>query len=324
MYWIKDNKFLVALGGGTFIAMVLLYLFGAKGVSQYDLAKEEFDTAAQEAVGFENLALYPKRENLAGKSKALDEYRQSVESLQAAFGSYRPEDMKNISPQAFTNQLKATNDEVRKAFDDAGTVVPDAFFCGFEGYKTSLARGNATGILTYQLTGIKQLMLNLAAAGPTELKNVYRPSLPEREGKPYTPESNDVARPLALEITFKGPEKSVRSFLSSIAKPNGYYVVIRALRITNERKDPPRTTDAKFDTPSAAAAKVEPKAVDPFAGFMMPGDLSAEAAEIPAEETDSTAPVDSSRILSQVLGNEELNVFLRLDLMQFLPAKKLP
>jgi len=33
---------------------------------------------------------------------------------------------------------------------------------------------------------------------------------------------------------------------------------------------------------------------------------------------------DSGRILSQVLGNEEVQVFLRLDVMLFLPAKKLP
>jgi len=322
MSWIKDNKFLVALGGGTLVVMVLLFVVGSKGSTQYDLAKEEFETAAQEAAGFEKLPLYPKRENVAGKNKSLDEYRKDVESLQEAFAPYRSE-LKNVSPEAFTNQLKAANDEVRKAFSDAGATVPDAFFCGFESYKTSLARGNATGILNYQLAGIKKLMLDLAAAGPTELKNLYRPSLPEREGKAYAPGPNAVARPLPLEITFKGPEKSVRSFLSAIMKPDGYYVVIRAIRITNDKKDPPRAADAKFDKP--AAAKSGAAAADSFGGFVLPGDEPAEEEEKPAE---AAAPepktADSSRILSQVLGNEELNVFIRLDLMRFLPAQELP
>lgn len=323
MSWIKDNKFLVALGGGTLVAMVLLFFVGSKGATQYDLAKEEFETAAQEAAGFEKLPLYPKRENVAGKSKALDEYRKDAETLQQAFAAYRPKELQNVSPEAFTNQLKAANDEVRKAFSDAGATVPEAFFCGFENYKTSLARGNATGILTYQLDGIKKLMLDLAAAGPTELKNLYRPALPEQEGKAFTPGPNAVARPLPLEITFKGPEKSLRSFLSSIMKPDGYYVVIRSIRVANDKKDPPRAADAKFDKP--AAAKAAAAASDPFGGFVLPGDEPAEEEEKPAEEAaPEPKAADSSRILSQVLGNEELNVFIRLDLMQFLPAKKLP
>ncbi len=129
--------------------------------------------------------------------------------------------MKNVSPQDFTNQLKAVNEEVRKAFEDSGTKVPDPFFCGFENYKTSLARGNATGILDYQLAGIKNLMLALAKSGATELKNLYRPLLPEEDGREYKPQDSDVARPLPLEITFAGPEKAVREFLSAIVKRRG-------------------------------------------------------------------------------------------------------
>ena len=90
------------------------------------------------------------------------------------------------------------------------------------------------------------------------------------------------------------------------------------------RRTPPRAADAKFDKPKAAKVGT---AADVFGGFVLPGeepaagDAKPEEAAAPAPEV---APADSSRILSQVLGNEELEVFLRLDLMQFLPAKKLP
>jgi hypothetical protein len=323
MSWIKDNKFLVALGGGTLIGAILLFLAGSKGASRYDQAKEEFDAAASEASTFERLALYPRPENRDGKSKALDEYRQATEALQAAFESFRPKEIVNVSPQDFTNRLKSANDEVLKAFGDSETKVPEAFFCGFEDYKTSLARGNATGLLEYQLGGIKNLMLALAKSGATELKNLHRPPLPEEQGNPWQPQPSDVARPLPLEITFTGSEKSMRHFLSTIAKPDRQYVVIRSMRVTNTRKDPPRAADAKFDKPAPAPAAAPP-AADVFGGaFVLPGDQPAagnagEAAPKPA------APVDSSRILAQVLGNEEVQVFLRLDVLQFLPAKKLP
>ena len=102
--------------------------------------------------------------------------------------------------------------------------MPEAFFCGFENYKTTLARGNATGILDYQLDGIKNLMLALANSGATELKNVHRPPLARGAGKGMASRSpNEVARPLPLEITFTGPEKSVREFLSTIVKPDEQY-----------------------------------------------------------------------------------------------------
>lgn len=325
MSWIKDNKFMAALGGGTLLGAVLLYFAGAKGASRYEQAKADFDAAAADASSFEKLALYPRQENRDGKTKALDEYRKSVESLQAAYEAFRPKALENISPQDFTNHLKSVDSEIRKAFEEAGAKVPDPFFCGFENYKTSLARGNATGILDYQLAAIKDLMLTLSKSGIKELKNLHRPLLPEEDGRAYTPNDADVARPLPLEITFLGPEQSVRAFLSSIVKPEGRYVVIRSIRVTNAKKDPPRSSDAKFDKPAAAASS---GASEVFAGgFVLPTDDTAaekkpEAAAAPAPA--AAPPADSSKVLSQVLGNEEVQVFLRLDLMQFLPSKKLP
>jgi hypothetical protein len=318
MSWIKDNKFIVALGGGTLAGAILLFVFGSQGSGRYAQAQEKFQVAADEAAGFEKLALYPQAANRDAKRKALEGYRQSVETLQAAFAPFRPKEITDITPQEFTTRLLAANTEVRKAFEDVGTAVPEAFFVGFEGYKTALAPAKTTGVLDYQLASIKSLMLELAKAKAVELKNLHRPALPEEEGKSYTPSATDAARPFPLEITFVGPEKSARDFLSSITNPENQYVVIRSLRVTNEKKDPPRTSDAKFDKPAATAAPA-----DSFGGgFVLPGDDAAAPAAAPAAETPKAA--DSSRILAQVLGNEQVQVFLRLDVLQFLPAKKLP
>lgn len=364
MSWIQHNKFLAALGGGTLVAMALLFLLGSKESKRYLQAKQDFNAAAKEAQAIERLPLYPKRENLDGKTKALDEYSKALGSLQAAYEDYRPKALQNVSPEAFTTELKSANQDVRKAFQTAKTKVPDAFFCGFENYKTSLAAGDSTGILDYQLAGTKQLMLALAAAGATELKNVHRPPLAEELGQTFTPQPTDVARCLPLEITFKGREQSVREFLSSIVKPSDYYIAIRSLRITNTKKGPPRTSDAKFEKPAPAkppaaadqfgdffAQVPEPKSPDgkPAEGKPKEGNpADGKPAEVkpadgkpadgkpaegkPAEEkpAEENAPkleppsTDSKEILSQVLGDEQLQVFIRLDLMLFLPAKKLP
>jgi len=320
MSWIKDNKFMVTLGGGTLAGAAVLIFWGMQGAGRYQAAKDEFETAATEAAGFESLALYPKAENQASKRKALDEYRKSLGSLQSAFEAFRPKELKNASPQDFANSLLAANKEVRDAFVASGVVVPEPFFVGFENYKTSLAPAKITGVLDYQLASIKNVLLALAAAKPTELKNLHRPTLPEEDAQAYTAGASDAARPFPLEIAFVGPEKSAREFLSAITKPENQYVVVRTLRIVNEKADPPKTTDAKFDAP----AKKEAAPADAFSGgFVLPGDdASSGAAAGPS--TPEPKPVDTSRILSQVLGSEQVQVFVRLDVLQFLPVKKLP
>ena len=322
MSWIKDNKFMVALGGGTLAGAILLYVVGSQGSKHYDEAKEQFAAAAAEAAAFEKSALYPTVENKNEKSKALGDYAKAVESIQTAFTPFRPKEIKNITPQEFTDRLLAANTEVRKAFEESGTTVPEAFFVGFEKYKTTLATGSTTGILDYQLGSIKSLMLSLAKAKPTELKNLYRPLQPEDDGQAFAPPPAMTARPFPLEVTFTGPEKTAREFISSIVKLDNQFIVVRSLRITNMKKEPPRAADAQFDK---AAAKPAAAAADPFAGgFVLPGDEKPAAATPEKTATPAAAPkaADSSRILSQVLGNEQIQVFLRLDLLQFLPAKK--
>jgi hypothetical protein len=321
MNWIKDNKFLVMLGAITLVGAILLFILGSKGGSRHEQAKEEFDLAASEASSYERLALYPRPENRDGKIKALDEYKEAASGLQAAFEPYRGKELVNVSPQQFTDRLKEVNDEIVKAFADTGTKLPDEFFSGFERYRTELARGGATGILGYQLEQARILMLALAQAGASELKNLHRPGLPEEEGRTHETQPDHVARPMTFEISFIGPEKSVREFLSTISKPDPQYVVIRTLRISNAKKDPPRAADAKFDRPAPA----QPAAADIFGGaFALPTEEAAEEGETAAPAAPPAPKADSSRILAQVLGNEELQVFLRLDVMRFLPAKKLP
>lgn len=317
MSWIKDNKFIVALGSSTLAGAALIYFLGAHGAGQYQAAKEKFDANAEEAAKSEKSVLYPTAPNRDGKSKAIEQYRQSVAGIQSAFEAFRPREFKNISPQEFTTKLLAANTEIREAFKDSGTTVPEAFFVGFEGYKTTLAPISTTGVLDYQLDSITKILTSLAKARPTELKNLHRPLLPEEELQKYIPPENAAARSFPLEITFVGSERSAREFISAITKPVSPYVVIRCLRVTNEKKDPPRATDAQFD-----------KAAAPRLGAANPsGDAFAFPSENPAGAgTNPPTPkvADSSRILSQVLGNEQIRVFLRLDVLQFLPAKKLP
>lgn len=345
MSWIKDNKFAAMLGGATLLGAIVLFYVGMTYRGKYSKALQEYQDAAAEVDEFEALPLYPSDANRSGKTKALNEYRTAITGLQGGFEKFRPKEIKNVTPQDFTGSAKAAKGEVDQAFEAAKTKLPDGFFLGFETYSSgSLANEGATGILNYQLGAIKELMLALAKAGPSQLQNFHRQKSPEEDGGKWTPGADDSYRAYPMEVTFKGTEKSAREFLATLTNSPGYFYTVRTLRIANEKNKAPNKADAKFEvaTPAGGAKP----AADPFggaAGFVLPGDEPAAddktkkpapapaggktppaTTPAPAAPAPTKKPADSSRILNPVLGDEEIQVFLRIDVLQFLPVKELP
>jgi hypothetical protein len=342
MSWIKDNKFAATLGGITLVGAAGLIVAGLQFSGKYAEAQASYEEQTTITNDAENLPLYPTAANEQGKRKAVADYKAAVESLQTSFGKFRPEKLDNIPPQEFTNRLQAANKDVMAAFQASKTDVPGVFFLGFEGYTGALAKGPSTGILDFQLGAMKELMLSLAKPGISQLINVRREKLVEEDGGVFKEEPNQVARPLSVEVTFKGSEAAAREFFTSIAGSDKHNYVVRSVRISNEKKGPPLATDAKFDDPAPvtldAAAPADggfalppdPTEAAPAADGAAPAadgaapaaDGAAPAPEGAAPEAAAPAPVDTGRILQQVLGSEDIYVFVRIDIMQFLPAKK--
>lgn len=338
MNWIKQNSFLSALAGGTLLVCAILAFMASKSASKYEQAKSDFDDAYSAVLKSEKLPLYPKANTRDAKKKALDDYRESINQLRALYDRYRVEKVEDISTQQFTERLKAASSEVEKAFEASSSELPENFFMGFDSYRGQYAKTSATGLLGYQLNGLKHALLELAEARPTRLMGVYREKIPEEDGQPFELPENEVAREFSFEIVFKGSEASVRKFISSLGDIEPYYYVIRSIRINNERESPPKVSDAEFEKTPAAAAAVQP--VNPFgAGFFEEVEAQPDAVQPDAVQPDpavadeepgpvappiQVAPIDTTKILSQVLGDEELIVFVRFDLMMFLPSKELP
>ncbi|MGA0845308.1 MAG: Amuc_1100 family pilus-like protein [Luteolibacter sp.] len=332
MTWIKDHQFPIALASITSVGVAVFAVIGLQASSRYSDAKDSFDAAASEAAGFERLPLYPNQANRDGKRKAVEDYKATIEEIQQAFEKFRPEQLESLSPQAFTNRLKELNDELIKAFADSNTEVPEEFFSGFEVYRTSLPNGNATGILKFQLDALRNILLSMAQSGPSKLVNLHRPQLAEEKGNPWQAADGQLARTLPLEIALTGTESSLRQFISALAKPQGTLAVIRTLRISNTNPKPPMASDAKFaDKPSSVsgpASQEFPEMSDIF--VQLEGDSEEEDSAETNAEPDAAPPAppiepaDSGRILSQVLGNEEVHAFIRLDLVLPLPPQNLP
>lgn len=331
MNWIKSNPFVAVLAAVTLVICGALYFYGSQGASKYNEAKISFDESYGLVTKAEGTPLYPKTELRDGKRKALTEYGESIEDLRSLFDQYRPGELSNVSPQDFTVSLKAANNEVTEALESAGCVVPDGFLMGFERYSDNFATAKATGVLNYQLEGVKHVLLKLAESRVSELLSVFREQIPEEIGAEPNIGANDVTRRFGYEVAFKGSEASVREFINTLGQPEPYLYIVRCVKIENERDSPPQVSDAKFEA-AAAPDSVGPIVSNPFGGaFVLPGGGDVEAendteAEIaPAEEEEEAVEAsDSSRILAQVLGSEELIVFVRFDLTMFLQTKELP
>jgi hypothetical protein len=350
MNWIKQNTFLSALLGITFVLCALLTFVALKGGTKYQNAKNDYDSAFQAVSKMERLPLYPTASNRDAKKKALDDYRESIEEFRGFYEKYRVTELENISTQKFTENLIAANQEVEAAFTGAGSKLPDDFLMGFEVYRNQLAKSGSTALLNYQLQAVRHLLLGLAESRPTGLIRFYREKIPEENDTAYPLREDEVARKFSYEISIKGSEASVRDFLSKLGDTKSHYYVIRSIRINNERDVPPRISDAKFERPVIAPAGVldfgalftEENEAEPEKTVVEPkpengaDEGAVDGAEKPEEavadevvvepapfEIPAPSAVDSSKILAQVLGGEELVVFVRFDILLFLPTKEL-
>lgn len=324
MSWIQENRFAAGLGGITAVAAIGLIALIVSANGGYSKAKEEYDKVTGEIDGMTNGRLYPSDDNLTAKQKAVREYKESVSKLTEAFNKYKAATPPNIEPADFNTALAQARETAAKAITDSKGEVPGDFFDGFETYKETAVKKEATGILTYELGAVSQLMSGLAASGPVKLLNIHRPKLEEEDGKVFNHEGK-MYRALPFEIAFNCKEDTFRKFLSTLDDSGKYYYVIRSMRVSNDKQKAPTAADAEFKTEEAAAPAAG-GGETPFGaggGFVLPGDDTPAAPTPPAPAPGGVAAPAAGGadelILKQVLGSERINVFLRLDIVQFYP-----
>jgi hypothetical protein len=320
MNWIKNNRFLSGLIGITGFLCAVLFYFSTKWSNTHAENKAAFDESFMDVASSEGIPLYPSSENRDGKSKALASHKAEIETLSNAFDPFRTAELKPIQPQAFTDQLKQATAQVSTAFSKNKAVLPEDFFLGFETYKNQLAQSGATGALLYQLNGMKHVFNALSQAKVGELVRIYREPLLEENSQTFQAAPDAVARFFPFELTIRATETSLRQFVSSLGSLDSQYFIIRSIAVKNRNISPPKISDAKFE---ASAQTPRPDAsADDFSAEIDFDELESEG-----EDKDMPAPeaaADSSKILAQVLGDEELDVLLRIDLALLLPAKQLP
>ncbi len=329
--WIKNNKFEALLLLGVIIVAVGAFLFGSGKDRLYEEARDTYQQHMQSVTGLKGKRPYPTPGSAKEFESQIDDYEGVVDDLQEKMLAYRPETLAKIPPPQFIEKLNAARSEVTRAFDSHRIEYPgDKFYLGFENYTGGLPKDEATAQLDYQLGAMKALFGIMVDARPSALLNVHRARLPVekdkveeaprgRGGRPVSKRSPTKEPPyhrLPVEVTFRSTEPAMRKIISGLASHEDYYFVVRSMRIQNEKRDQaPAKDDVEFEAPVD-----EPRDEDfPAFGDNLPADD-------PGDPADPAAPVDPGpavevaegrRILGQVLGAEQINVLLEVDVVLF-------
>ena len=343
--WIKENKFEAGMLVAVVLISIVAYLFGGKRGAAYQEHKENYGVAANSVTQLRQKKPFPNPDNVKKYQAEIDGYRTVIEDLQGKLLAYRPAEFKKILPSEFIDRLNAARTKLAGDFTANGIEFDEKWHLGFESYRGSPPRDDATKYLNYQLDALTSLFESLAGSKPSALVNVYRKQMPvekgdsmdggsatptPRRGRPRGPRQAATTPPpfyrLPLELTFKAQEPAARKFIAAVASNKDYYFVIRSMRIQNEKRDkPPKKDDVKFDAPVGVGVG--------DTGGVGEGDTFGNSFEnelIPEGDPPEGDPVDpgfdpvlpgeeeeGERVLGQVLGAEEVFVFLQLDLLLF-------
>lgn len=344
MSWIQENKFVAGLAAATVVVGGAILFYGNTQGGAYDQKMLEYEELKGKHTSLEKSKPYPDAGNLKKRLDGIKQYADVIDGVRTALVKYQPGKLASLTPEQFSDAQVKTEKELRAAFEAAGTTLPDACNFGFEKYADVQAKAGATAHLNYQLGAMKWLLGKLAEVKPQELTNIKRAELPVEtgrvepapaparrggkaagraggKGRGQAPKPGVVGgKPYELmpvELAFTASEASLRDFLKAVVNSGDYFYSIRAVRIRNERQTPPTVKDADFPEGNGPAAR--PVGPDPFGSFVFPddgaGDDDGGGAPAPVPVPAPAPVADSGRILKQVLGSENLHVYISFDIL---------
>lgn len=344
MSWIQENKFVAGLAGVTGIIGGAILFFGNSQGGAYQEKMQQYEELKSRHAKLEKSKPYPNTANLEARKEGIAGYDEVIKGVRATLSGYQAGSLAKLTPQQFSDiQVKMEN-EMREVFK--GISLPEECNFGFEKYADVEPRAEATAQLNYQLEAMKWLLNQLALAKPDALVNIRRSELAIEKGPVVQPRETTrggrggrsargnrsrqakvasvekLYELMPVELSFTGDEGAVRTFLKAMANSKEYYYAIRALRVRNQKQTPPTVNDANFPAGGGGAgAPAGGGIIDPFGGLGVDeveieggGGGGGGAIPVPAPAPKPVVAA-GERILKQVLGSEQLHVYIRFDIL---------
>lgn len=325
MDWIRENKKLAAiLGlmvfGGIGLAVMLFMAYSA-----YAASLERHQAVNASLASIKGAKLFPSPENVQAKETAIGQYEDAVDSLGSVLIRLQ-QPVKPMTDTDFQARLKARIAEV-KQMAEGRTTLPKEFAFGFDTYTGSLPRSaEAAAELGDYLAAVDEMVKMFIDAGIASITALERSELSVEKGAPPPPPPPPPKKDAKVKTTTKtksgkqaAPPKEIAKvverrtvkcsvvadqgplqvLMNKLASPSQmpFFTVVRLLRVENEKLEGPLRSAVQ--APRDDETEPKPPTEPPNPNIIEPAK--------PARE-DSVA----------VLGQENLKVYLEIDLVRFL------
>ena len=324
--------------GVTILLAGGIFYFGFTEGGAFDEKMAEYSDQKGKYTTLVNAKPYPEPQNLQARQDNIKQYEDVIAEMRKVLVGYQPGKLPQLTPEEFSDVQIKMQGQLRKAFEQAGTTLPEKCRFGFEKYASIQAKANATAGLNYQLGAMQWLLGKLAESKPAALINIRREELDIERGivaasaapkagrgrgrnRVAAPVEENIFMSMPVELAFTASESSIRDFLKEMVNSKQYFYAIRAIRIRNEKQNAPTQKDANFQVADKSGAdEFDPAGRDnPFGDFTLPGEVTEEAEDdADAEVAPANAPEPLStgeHILKQVLGKEKLNIHISFDIL---------
>ncbi len=315
MSWYQENKFAATVMGATaFVSGVLVYI-GMGFNSEADLAKRQEQRSVNEIDRLQSASLYPSAVNKEQLAREVEAFASEAKGFQEELLKYRPKVMAKLTQNEFSGEVTAFHRYLQDYYKEKGISLSKgaSVYFGMEEYAKVTASESSTKLLNYQLKALKSLFKSLADSGIESLENVHRPQAAEaiiaKKGKSKSNSKRSKKRSraktvssvydgLPIEVTFTGSEASMQEFFKSLVNNDDYFFTVKQFMVRNEKQE--RVSISK----STLAEK-------------------AELAAMEFDDPGSKQKVNTKKeILKQVTGNENVTVFMLIELVLFHEASE--
>jgi hypothetical protein len=332
MNWIQENKMLAGIlgfmGAGVLALGAWLYFC----YEDYASAQSEFNTLKADITTLESAKLYPSAENVVAKTAKVKAYEEQVSKLREVL-HLNQQAIKPISETDFQARLKERSNDISLRAKRSGMALPANFALGFDEYTGSLPKSpEMAAELNLHLDVMEKLVGTIVESGVKQLESIARTRLPSEKGatapaavpapvKPVAKTGGKAASsaPLvavepvldryAINLDLNCDQASLQNVVNTIANPSPktmpFFMVVRLMRIDNQKKDAPTREEVKEKIRASSVASTP-----------------ATPPETPAN-APAGAPVPAPQDAAAVMGDELLHVHLEVDYIRLRDEFKL-
>lgn len=298
MTWLKNNPVPVAVAATAFLAMAALaYL--AMGASQSVAeASSSFDNELRQLDALKKQKPYPSQTTLQALQTNVTAYEKALTELKATLADL-DEPSSSTTPQAFQDALRQAVDGISSAAITKKVALPEAFYLGFDEFRSRLPSKEEAVTLDREFNVIKGLVTKLVGLPVESIDSLTR--------LPQSPVAGEAPSPVSKKrftISFTAAQKELIQAFNLVSRSDRF-LIIRSATFENSNPTPPSKGSAQ-KTPGAAAPPPAPRRA------MARG---ARSTDLPFATTTQPAMQDSH--IDVVFGNESVTATLLVEIPTF-------